>query len=63
MNSLNMLTWHSRKINVADVYHNNTKCKAGNRIELQYLEQGTDGRPLCRRCEALNKAVKTKRAS
>ena len=56
MNSRNMLTWHSKKTNVANVYHNNTKCRAGNRIETRYVKQGTDGRPLCRRCDALNGA-------
>jgi hypothetical protein len=54
MNSRNMPAWHSKKINVANVYHNNTKCRAGNRIETRYYEQGTDGRTLCRRCAALN---------
>lgn len=48
MNSRNMLAWHSKKINVANVYHNNTKCKAGNRIEPTNLNEGKDGRPLCR---------------
>jgi hypothetical protein len=63
MNFRNMLAWHSKKINVANVHHNNTNCKAGNRIEIHYLEQGTGGRPICRRCEALNKAMKSKRAN
>jgi hypothetical protein len=63
MNSRNMLTWHSKKTNVANVYHNNPRCKAGNRIEIQYLEQGTGGRPLCRRCEALNHSVRSDRVT
>jgi hypothetical protein len=61
MNSRNKLAWHSKKITVANVYDNNHTCKAGNRIEIQYREHGKGGRPLCRRCEALNKAVKSER--
>jgi len=59
MNSSNMLAWYSKKINVANVYHNNTKCKAGNRIEPTNLKEGDDGRPLCRRCDELNRRSNT----
>lgn len=55
MNSSGLLAWHSKKINVANVHHNNTKCKAGSRIDIRYLKQGSDGRPLCMRCDALNR--------
>ncbi len=55
MNSSALPAWHSKKINVANVHHNNTRCKAGSRIDIRYLKQGSDARPLCRRCDALNR--------
>jgi hypothetical protein len=50
--------WHSKKPNTPNVYHNNDKCTEGNNIESYYLAQGTDGRPLCKHCERLNKEGK-----
>jgi hypothetical protein len=47
--------WHSKKENVARVYHNNEKCFAGLNIAPDYLTEGTDERPLCGHCERLNK--------
>jgi hypothetical protein len=63
MNSQNIHAWHSKKPNVANVYHNNPKCEAGNRIETQQIQQGTGGRPLCRRCNALNTALPSQRSA
>ena len=63
MNSQNIPAWHSKKRNVANVYHNNTKCEAGSRIEPQQVEQGTGGRPLCRRCKLLNTTTQSERVT
>ena len=60
MNSQNIPAWHSKKRNVANVYHNNTRCEAGNRIETQQVQQGTGGRPLCRRCKSLNTTMQSR---
>ena len=61
MNFQNIPAWHSKKPNVANVYHNNAKCDAGNRIETQQVQQGTGGRPLCRRCKSLNTRMQSER--
>lgn len=47
--------WHSKKENVARVYHNNEKCFAGQNIAPKYRVRGTDNRALCGHCERLNK--------
>jgi hypothetical protein len=36
------------------VYHVNTACRQGKLIEKNFRRYGTDNRPLCKRCEALN---------
>ena len=36
------------------VYHDNTACKQGSLIGKNYRRYGTDNRPLCKRCAALN---------
>jgi hypothetical protein len=36
------------------VYHNNTDCLEGQRIELRHLRRGSDFRPLCDSCALLN---------
>ena len=46
--------WHSVKLNVPQVYHNDTECKTGNNIEAENVRQGTGGRPLCKECAGLN---------
>ena len=43
-------TWHSIR---QDVHHNNRRCTEGNNIEPWYCDQGTGGKRLCLRCEAL----------
>ena len=47
-------SWHSSKPNLANVYHNNDRCKNGNSIASRYCKQGTDSRPLCGHCKRLN---------
>lgn len=47
--------WFSLK---ADVYHNNSKCKAGRNIEPRNLRTGTGGKLLCKECRNLNAAGK-----
>jgi len=42
----------------APVYHNNTACKPGKLIDKNFRRYGTDNRPLCKRCGALNDAGK-----
>ncbi len=41
-----------------DVYHNNSLCTERNNIETRYLQQGTDGKRLCKHCERLNREGK-----
>ena len=45
--------FHSVKLYVNNVYHDNDKCVDGNNIERQYLRSGTGGRPRCERCNQL----------
>ena len=45
--------WHSAN---SEVYHNNPKCRAGNNIKPENIQQGTGGKPLCEECERLNSA-------
>ncbi len=45
------MPWHSAK---EPVYHNNTECEEGNKIEPAHRLQGTEGKPLCKECESLN---------
>lgn len=42
--------WHSKN---SDVYHNNTSCATGNKIENENVVSGTGGRPLCEECARL----------
>jgi hypothetical protein len=42
----------------APVYHDNLACKMGNEIGKNFRRYGTDNRPLCKRCVALNSAGK-----
>ena len=37
------------------VYHNNDRCEDGQKIQSLHRVQGTDGRPLCRKCAALDR--------
>jgi hypothetical protein len=39
-------------------YHDNTACKLGSHIAKNYRRYGTDNRPLCKRCAALNASGK-----
>lgn len=48
------MPWHSRKQNV---YHNNTRCPSGQRIDSVDLRIGTGGKTLCDRCGQLNQDV------
>lgn len=50
--------WHSVKKNDPNVYHDNTKCTEGNNIEPENRRSGTDGRPLCKSCDRLDKEGK-----
>jgi len=36
------------------VYHDNALCKIGSLIGRNFRRYGTDNRPLCKRCEALD---------
>ena len=36
------------------MYHNNTECEEGKKIEPEHRLTGTVGKPLCKECEALN---------
>ncbi len=38
----------------SDVYHNNDKCTERNNIEARNLQQGTDGKRLCKTCADYN---------
>jgi hypothetical protein len=40
------------------VYHDNTVCKHGIEIARNFRRYGTDNRPLCKRCSALNASGK-----
>jgi hypothetical protein len=43
--------WYSAE---GRVYHNNTDCLEGQRIELRHLRRNSDFRPLCDSCALLN---------
>lgn len=43
--------WHSLK---ESVHHDTTRCRAGNRIEMQDLQLGSGDKPLCPECAALD---------
>ena len=43
--------WHSKK---TDVYHNNSSCKIGIKIEKENLRVGDGGKTLCEECKRLN---------
>ena len=45
--------WHAV---ISTMHHNNPNCKTGGSIEREKLRQGTGGKPLCRECDALNRA-------
>jgi hypothetical protein len=36
------------------VYHDNLACKMGSEVAKNFRRYGTDNRPLCKRCIALN---------
>jgi len=40
------------------VYHDNLACKEGKLVAKNYRRYGTDNRPLCKSCGALNDAGK-----
>lgn len=46
--------WHSNQPR-AKVYHNNTKCPSGKKIEPQNRQAGDGGKRLCEECERLNR--------
>lgn len=37
-----------------NVYHNNSNCSAGNKVEVADRRNGTGNKDLCRECEKLN---------
>jgi len=39
--------WHSK---ILHVYHNNSACTTGSKIESNNLVRGTGGHPLCKEC-------------
>lgn len=47
-------SWHSVK---QDVHHTNSKCNTASKIELEDLQEGTGGKPLCQECANLDKAA------
>lgn len=53
--STQVVAWHSRKRNTANVYHNNRECLPGRTIAPESLAEGTNGRPLCGICQRLNR--------
>ena len=54
--------WYSTERQEADspepVYHDNTLCSKGKKIQKNHRRYGTDNRPLCARCAELNGAGK-----
>jgi hypothetical protein len=49
---------HNVRITDVIVYHNNNKCTERNSIVPVNVRNGTDGRPLCKRCDSLNEEGK-----
>jgi hypothetical protein len=48
----NVMPWHSTLATDRSVYHDDTRCSEGNRIELRDRRPGTGGRPQCAICAA-----------
>jgi hypothetical protein len=47
--------YHTNDPETPNVFHNNSACDDGNRIEPQHFREGEGvGRRLCERCEQLN---------
>ena len=48
----NIMPWHSTLATDRPVYHDDTRCPEGNRIQLRDRRQGTGGCPQCAICAA-----------
>jgi hypothetical protein len=48
----NVMRWHSTLATDRFVYHDDTRCPEGNRIQLRDRRQGTGGCPQCSICAA-----------
>ena len=55
--------WHSVEQGAPIVHHANSACAEGNNIARENRREGIGGRPLCERCERLNKEERAVRDS